>query len=82
MKYASDVTLHLFPEQETHEARRQRGHDLAKLWVDGERGEVLQATRKSTGLLSATVLSLVEADCIDEAMLLCERMMGIEKSDK
>jgi hypothetical protein len=82
MEYKTDVSLNIFPDDMTHEARRQRGHELATSWIDGEHGIVLKATKKSPQLLAATFLSLVEADFYGEACLLCERVMGIDKSDE
>jgi hypothetical protein len=82
MKYQTEVPTMLFPGAEAHEARRQRGEELAEQWIDGERGDVLKATKKSPPLLAAVVLSLVQADYLDDVVLLCERVIGIDKSDK
>jgi hypothetical protein len=83
MKYTPGVQSVMNLDTEKHESRRQRGVELAALWVDGQQGEVLKATKKSPQLLAATILSLIEADLwLNEATLLCERVMGIDKSDK
>ena len=82
MKYESGVPNVLFSDQENHEARRQRGEQLAEQWIDSECGDVLKAVKKSPPLLAATILSRVQADFFDSAMLLCERVMGIDKSDE